>query len=329
MAFFGSKQDTRRPGTPARPAASVSSDRPWLLNLGWLGLKAADTVAEARFLENVLKLKFVGEVTTADGHMVRYRAGQLELELVAGGATWATRPKPRHGQPDISLIPSLQFNHLNDFVNNLQEHDVPETRLFEQGWGASVLFFDPERNLWQGNEIRVEPAVMSDNLPGIGALWLSVEDFTAQVAFYRDILGLEEINEGDYHPPITEAAEHYHAQHPVINPATAGEEVTGSGPALPTGAVFRAGNIRLALSPGGQRLEDNRERVWGQDTAFLPGFQTNDLNDFARRLNKAGIQTTGPHPFYYVNQTPRGPQWRRGAALRFCDPEGHPLQVYE
>lgn len=329
MALFGSKQDTRHLGTSARQAASVSSDRPRLLNLGWLGLKAADTVAEARFLEKILKLKFLDEITSADGHTVRYRAGQLQLELIEGGATWATRPKPRRGQPDISLIPSLQFNNLDGFVNNLKEHEVPGTRIFEQGWGASVLFFDPERNLWQADEIRVEPAVTLENLPGIGALWLSVEDFAAQVAFYRDILGLEEINEGNYHPPITEAAERYNAQNPVINPATSTTEPGGSQTALPTGAVFQAGDIRLALSPGGQRLEDNRERVWGQDTAFLPGFQTNNLTGFSRRLNEAGIQTTGPYPFFYVNPTPRGPQRRPGTALRFFDPEGHPLQVYE
>ena len=328
MAIFGSKQDTRRNETPVRQATSVSSNRPRLLGLGWLGLKAADTVAEARFLENVLKLKFLDETNSSNGHVVRYRAGLLDLELVEGGTTWATRPKPRHGQPDVSLVPSLQFNDLNEFINVLKEHDVPETRVFEQGWGASVLFFDAERNLWQANEIRVEPAVAKENQPGIGALWLSVEDFAAQTAFYRDVLGLEEINEGKYVPPITEAAERYNAQNPVILPATSSLQ-TQTPAATPTGMVFRAGAIRLALSPGGQRLEDGRERVWGKDTAFLPGFQTNDLKGFTRRLHEAGVNTTGPYPFFYVNFAPRGPQRRAGSALRFFDPEGHPLQVYE
>src|SRR5689334_898725 len=125
MAIFGSKQDTQHTGTPARQAASVSSNRPRLLGVGWLGLKAADTVAEDRFLENVLKLKFVDETNSANGHLVRYRAGLLDLELVEGGTAWATRPKPRHGQPDISLIPSLPFNDLNEFISGLKEHQVP------------------------------------------------------------------------------------------------------------------------------------------------------------------------------------------------------------
>lgn len=324
------RQETPQIGTPARPGptASVSSSCPRLLGLGWLGLKAADTVAEARFLEHVLKLKFLDETTTPSGHQVRYHAGPLDLELVEGGTTWATRPKPRHGQPDVSLVPSFQFNDLDEFTTSLRNHEVPETRVFEQGWGASILFFDPERNLWQADVIRVEPAVRVESLPGIGAVWLSVEDFAAQVAFYRDVLGLEEINEGNYVPPITEAAEHYNASHPVILPATSNREKPES-PHLPTGAVFRAGAVRLALSPGGQRLEDGRARVWGQDTAFLPGFQTNDLNGFARRLEGAGIPTTGPYPFYYVNSMPRGPQRLAGSALRFVDPEGHPLQVYQ
>ncbi len=328
MAIFGSKQDTQRTGTPARQAASVSSNRPRLLGLGWLGLKAADTVAEARFLENILKLKFVDETTSSNGHAVRYRAGRLDLELVEGGSTWATRPKPRHGQPDISLIPSLQLNDLDEFISGLKDHEVPETRAFEQGWGASVLFFDPERNLWQANEIRVEPAVTGENIPAVGTLWLSVEDFAAQVAFYRDILGLEEVNKGDYIPPITEAAESYNAANPIILPATSATQ-TPNAPTLPTGTVFQAGAIRLALSPGGQRLENNQERVWGKDTAFLPGFQTNDLTGFARRLDEAGVKTSGPYSFFYVNSSPRGPQRRAGAALRFFDPEGHPLQVYQ
>lgn len=324
MAIFGSKPGLQQVGKPDKRA--VNANTPRLLRLGWLGLKAADTIAEARFLENILKLKFVDETNSGEGHFIRYNSGSLDLELVGGGATWATRGKPRHGQPDISLVPSLKYNDLDKFETNLRDREVPHTRPYEQGWGASLFFFDPERNLWQANQTRVEPDVPAGHQPCIAALWLSVEDFAAQEIFYRDVLGLELVNEGEYLPPITEAAEHYQQTHPVSDPAPTGLDLT---PTHATGAVFEAGEVKFALSPGGQRLENSRERVWGVDTAFLPGFQTNDLDGFSRRLAGHGVKTTGPYPYYHISLTPRGPQWRAGSALRFCDPEGHPIQVYQ
>ncbi len=328
MAIFGTKSGVKQVGKPDGRSGPISSNNPGLLRLGWLGLKVADVVNESRFLENTLKLRFLDESNSPDGHHVHYNSGSLTLELVSGGATWATRSRPRHGQPDISLVPNLHYNDLNYFAAGLKDQEVPHTRLFEQGWGASLFFLDPERNIWQANEIRVEPALAAENIPHIAALWLSVEDFPAQLNFYRDVLGLKLVNQGDYSPPITEASEHYQQQNPVILPATP-RPASPTVPSISTGAVFSAGEVKLALSPGGQRLEEGKERVWGIDTAFLPGFQTNNLTGFAKKLSDAGIKTSGPYPFYYVYTTATGPRWQAGSALRFFDLEGHPLQVYQ
>jgi catechol 2,3-dioxygenase-like lactoylglutathione lyase family enzyme len=328
MAIFGSKPGVKQSEKLARLSGNLSSNSPHLLRLGWLGLKVADVLAEALFLENILKLKFVDEGNTASGHRVRYNCGGVELELVGGGATWATRSKPRRGQPDVSLVPSLLFNDLNRFEAGLKEQDVLVTRPFEQGWGASLFFLDPERNIWQANEIRVEPALPAGTGPIISALWLSVENFPAQVNFYREVLGLELLNQGHNSPPITETAEQFHQANPVILPASPLDCALNQ-PEPATGAVFAAGELKLALSPGGKPLEGKQERTWGVDTAWLPGFQTNNLREFARKLADAGIKTNGPNTFHYINTTPKGPRWQAGSALRFCDPEGHPLQVYE
>lgn len=330
MAIFSSKPAIHHIGRPARRAGNHSSNPPHLLRLGWLGLKVADIVAESLFLENVLKLKFTDEGNSTVGHHVRYNCGGLELELVSGGATWATRSKPRRGQPDVSLVPSLQYNELEQFAAHLKEQEVPQTRPFEQGWGVSLFFLDPERNIWQANEIRVEPALPTGTRPVVSALWLSVEDFSALLNFYREVLGLELVNRGDYSPPITEKAECYQQANPVILPATPAARLDKLiQPPAATGAVFAVGELKLALAPGGQKLDDGQPRVWGKDTAFLPGFQTNNLSGFARRLEAAGVKTSGPFPFNYARPTPQGPRWQAGSALRFDDPEGHPLQVYE
>jgi catechol 2,3-dioxygenase-like lactoylglutathione lyase family enzyme len=330
MAIFGNKPASSQIGKPAKLTGSFSSNPPRLLRLGWLGLKVADVVAESLFLEKTLNLKFTDEGKSTAGHHVRYSCGGLELELVSGGSTWATRSKPRHGQPDVSVVPNLQFNDLEQFAASLKDQEIPQTRPFEQGWGTSLLFLDPERNIWQANEIRVEPALPGGTGPVISALWLSVEDFAAQVSFYQEVLGLKLINRGDYSPPITERAERYQQANPLIQPAGSPPGVDGlTWPPAANGAVFQAGEMKLALSPGGQILESGQERVWGKDTAFLPGFQTTSLSGFAGRLREAGIKTTGPHPFFYVNTDPKGPRWQAGSALRFYDPEGHPLQIYE
>jgi hypothetical protein len=76
-------------------------------------------------------------------------------------------------------------------------------------------------------------------------------------------------------------------------------------------------------------LENGAERVWGQDTAFLPGFQTNNLPGLVARLQAAGVKTSSPFPHYRTPSRldPRQPQTTQ--AIRFSDPEGNPWQVFE
>jgi catechol 2,3-dioxygenase-like lactoylglutathione lyase family enzyme len=335
MPFFGSKNRSTATlsGTKNRlPNPKTGLEEPRVLGITWLGLKAADVMAEAAFMERTLGLKHLEEGNSLSGHHIRYDCGPLELELVSGGTVWASRPKPRQGQPDVPLIPSFQVDNIKHLAAQLNEREVLMTRLFEQGWAASFFFFDAERNIWQASETRTEPAVATEEAARIGALWLAAEDFPAQVAFYRDVLGLPLVAQPDNPAPITLEAELYQQENPLItldNPPV--EDAAGVQPETPRPleAVFFAQGVRLALSPGGRRLENGAERVWGQDTAFLPGFQTNNLPGLVARLQAAGVKTSSPFPHYRTPSRldPRQPQTTQ--AIRFSDPEGNPWQVFE
>ncbi len=330
MGLFGSKTGQRRSTVGGTASKKATATEPAILRLGWLGVKVADVMAESAFLEGVLGLKYRDEGNSAHGHHVRYDCG-LELELVGGGTTWATRPKPRLGQPDLPLIPDFHLDNIQSLASRFHEQDIMLTQLFEQGWAASFLFFDPERNLWQASETRTEPASNTETTSRLGTLWLSVEDLPAAISFYRDVLGLPLVDEAVRPRPITLEAEQYQAENPVeFGPALDQSPVLEiSNPPPSAGAVFFNEGVRLALSPGGLRLENAAERVWGQDTAFLPGFQTNNLSGFSNRLRAAQVKITGPFPYYH-SQSNRNPhQSQPTQAIRFIDPEGHRWQVFE
>jgi catechol 2,3-dioxygenase-like lactoylglutathione lyase family enzyme len=292
-------------------------------------------------MEHTLGLEAVEEGNTATSHHIRYNCGPLELELVSGGTTWATRPKPRQGQPDIALIPSFKVDNISRLAAYLNGREIPLTQVFEQGWVASFLFFDPERNLWQVSETRTEPAVATEKAAIITALWLATENFSAQVAFYRDVLGLPVVSQPTQPRPITLEAELYHQENPVNSlDRLESPQNEKSDQALTLEAVFFTEGVRLALSPGGTCLEGNAARVWGQDTAFLPGFQTNNLTGLVARLHAAGVQTSDPFPHFHRGATngsrPPRPDFRQTSAghhvtqaIRFTDPEGNPWQIFE
>jgi catechol 2,3-dioxygenase-like lactoylglutathione lyase family enzyme len=340
MPFFGNRN---RP-SPTTDVAKhkehtkkIKWDEPGVLRLAWLGLKVADVVAEAGFLEHVLELKLVHEGNSTSGHHIRYDCGPLELELVTGGTTWATRPKPRQGQPDVTLIPSFKVDNISQIAGYLTEREVPTTQIFEQGWVASFFFLDVERNLWQVSETRTEAPSATEKAALINALWLSVEDFPAQVAFYRDVLGLPLVAQPTQPRPITREAELYHQENPISSPDQV--EFSEDGKVAETSsleAIFFAEGAQLALSPGGKRLENGRERIWGRDTAFMPGLQTTHLADMVARLHAAGIETSGPYS-HIGSKTVNGRKPTRAnpalphvtQAFRFTDPEGNPWQIFE
>ena len=232
MAIFSSKIGQNRPVTrdPRRPTP------PRILRLGWLGLKVADLMTETVFVERTLALKYLDEGNSNDGHHVRYDCG-LELELVTGGTTWATRPKPRRGQPDLPLVPSFQVDDIAAVATRLNEQEVLLTQVFEQGWAANFLFFDPERNLWQVSQTRNEPATHTDGTLRLATLWLSVEDLPAQIAFYRDVIGLPLVDEDTRPRPITLEAERERQTNPLAR----------SGQARPG---FAARPVRRRTAPG-------------------------------------------------------------------------------
>ncbi len=343
MALFGSK--TRPPvlngaGRGKEQPKKAELQEPRILRVAWLGLKVADVVAEALFMERTLGLKHLDEGNSAAGHHIRYDCGTLELELVSGGTVWATRPKPRLSQPDVPLIPSFKVDNITHLAEQLNSREVPLTQIYEQGWGASFLFFDVERNLWQVSETRTEPAATTEQAGQIGALWLAAEDFPAQLAFYRDVIGLPLVSQPTMPRPITLEAELYQQENPPDLTPTSPDEGPALEPgatvatmdeAVTLGAVFFNDGARLALSPGGKRLEDGAERVWGRDTAFLPGFQTNNLAGLVARLSAAGVKIDGPFPYYRTPSARPNPRQTptNSTAIRFTDPEGNVWQVFE
>ncbi|HEX2913640.1 MAG TPA: VOC family protein [Chloroflexia bacterium] len=332
-------------------------EEPRILRLGWLGLKTVDLMGETLFLERILGLEPVDEGNSNTGHHVRYNCGALELELLSGGTAWATRPKPRRGYPDVPLIPSFNVNDIDKLVNHLRDNEVLTTQVFEQGWAASFYFLDAERNLWQANETRIEQAVEAEAPPAIATIWLAVEDYEASLQFYRDVLGLPLVDEAVRPRPITldaelyqrenppedlsefgfEVAENSASQEPISEygawespqPGNGVTETTRQGAIKSQGAVFFESGARLALSPGGKRLADNAPRVWGKDSAFLPGLETNNLEGFAARLHSAGIKTSGPYTNFHGHQGHDRRHLSSHAAIHFYDPEGHCWQVYD
>lgn len=333
MSWFFKKTATPdQTNKPARNGNGKLKTEPRLLQLGWLGLKVADVVDMAIFMEQTLNLRHIEEGNTIAGHHVRYDCGTLELELVEGGTTWATRSKPRQGAPDIPLVPSFAVDHIQLLAEKLAEREVLTTQIYEQGWTAGFFLFDTERNLWQVHEKRTEPDVGTDEAGKLTALWLACADFEAQVTFYRDVLGLPLAERDATLRPITAAAEQYHADVPEIPDDALQVEPEyaeiAAQPVILQGAVFFGKGTRLALSPGGTRLPNNAPRVWGKDTAFLPGLLTDDFDGFARKLTDAGItvSSTYRHIATSVGRDPRLPVPTR--AFRFYDPEGQPWQVY-
>lgn len=350
MPLFGKKTrpPTKAPNQPARPDKSGPKP-PRILGIGWLGLKAADVYAEANFLENELGLRHIEEGNSSEGHHMRYDCRPLELELVSGGTVWATRPKPRLGQPDVPLVPSFKVDNIAAIAARLNEREVPMTQIFEQGWSSSFLFLDPERQLWQVNETHIEPPVNTEQPTIIAALWLAAEDYPAQVAFYRDVLGLPLIEQPTEARPITLRAELLQQAElagEVLEPLTEGFEILPpfekpdllpdevhvlTSDKVTLGAVFFQKGVRLGLSPGGKQLAEGAERVWGRDTAFLPGLQTTNLKAMTERLKAAGVKTSGPFPHYRSQPHPdyRAPTTITTQAMRFSDPEGNLWQLYE
>lgn len=345
--FGGNKKKQETFSRPERPVVrpEFRAVEPRIERINWLGLKVFDSLDEALFLEEKLHLKFLNEGNSTAGHHILFDCETLQLELVGGGPTWASRAKPRQGSPDVPLVASFVVDNLEEIARQLAEDEVLATRIFDQGWVASLLFFDVERNLWQISEIRNEPAVNLNYLRRIGAVWLAAEDLLSQVAFYRDVLGLPLSDLGNRPRPITENAErHQQSEEPeppeetVVEqavPETMADATDSTGeeakpyPDCPAkeireGATFFESGARLVLTEGGHRLENGGEKQWGHDSPFMLGFQTNDLAGMAEKLRQAGVRLSDPQAF------------RRSASynhptrsFRFTDPEGNVWQISE
>jgi predicted enzyme related to lactoylglutathione lyase len=347
MPLFGKKKKEQ-----TRPVLRGQVSEPRVERLVWLGLKVADVLAEALFLENSLQLRFANEGNSSNGHHIRYNCGGIELELVEGGLTWASRPKPKNGSPDIPLIASFAVDNIATIIENLNEKEVAVTQVFEQEWTSSALFFDPERNLWQLEELHTSPAVHTNRLDKISTIWLECENWESQLSFYRDVLKLPLVATGGGVRPVTTHTEQMRRAEYAETAASLGstldtatipvqgqtkasvESVEVETLALnsqeqletslsgenPPAAVFFSEGTHLVLVPGGRKPPNLIRRVWGRDVNLSLSFQTYDVLALAQQLRTGGYTVTAPAP---------DPDTRRGLAFSFNDPEGNTWQVAE
>ncbi|NWJ44699.1 MAG: VOC family protein [Chloroflexi bacterium] len=312
MRFFGRKKQNKATSQSSLSKAYSRLHEPRITGIFWLGLKANDVLGEATFLERTLGLRFVDEGNTALGHHIIFNCGPVLLELVEGRVTWAHLPKPRRGSPDVALIPGFQVDDLAAIYANLNEREVPITQMFDQGWVSNLLFFDPERNIWQVSETRNSAPIGSSGFEHLGVLWLAVADLEAQLRFYRDLLGLPLVDLGGGVRPITERAEKVWQENgskPELQ-----QESENSG----MGAVFFSEGTRLALSPGGIKPDEHRARVWGKDTPFQIGFRATGLKELAHIFSARGVSFSGPHEDSDI-----------GIWISITDPEGNISRVIE
>jgi|GEM_PF-2545064 len=314
MPLFGRKKQN---SPPSAKKADPKQSR--ILGINWLGIKSTDVVGAAIFMERTLGLNVSTEGNSNLGHHVRYNCGPIELELLEGAVTWALQPKPRHGAPDIPLIPSFVVDDIQPIATLLQEKEIPATQVFDQGWASNMLFFDPERHLWQVAQINNVPPVGTNSLSYLGVLWLAVEDLEAQVKFYQEVLGLPLTDRGGTERPVTERAEKEFQNVAENEDNNKVETATLEQSPMPDmGAVFFEEGARLALTSGGKRLEDGAARVWGKDTAFQLGFRAINLKALAQHLTEHKVPISGP---YGDNKS--------GYWLHFTDPEGNTWRVTE
>lgn len=204
MPLFGKKNKDEALQTRVN---SLNKSEAAVERLVWLGLKVADLMGESIFLEETLQLRFASEGNSGVGHHIRYNCGGIELELVEGGMTWASRPKPKNNTPDMPLVVSFVTDDVQAALERLKEREVPVTQIFDQERTASFLFTDPERNLWQAEEIRNAPLVGTKEIQQIGTIWLECEDLGRQIGFYRDLLRLPLVSLGGGVRPITSFTE--------------------------------------------------------------------------------------------------------------------------
>jgi catechol 2,3-dioxygenase-like lactoylglutathione lyase family enzyme len=312
MAFFGRKKPAPS-GNKAADSISPGAE-PFILGINWLGVKTNDVVRMAIFMEEVLGLPFIESGNSMAGHHVLYNCRNIRVELLEGGVTWAQHSKPRQGAPDIPLIPSFLVDEIKPIYGMLQEKEIPSTQLFDEGWVSSMLFFDPERNLWQITAVRNQPPVGTNQLDNLGVVWLAAEDLEAQVSFYRDVLGLPiSENGGGARPlsghttPITETSE---------ETLTEPESETAAGVGM--GVVFFDKGTRLAISPGGVRIPEGAARLWGKDTAFQIGFKGQNVKALAEKLSAKGVKISS------VGQNTAFGHW-----FNFTDPEGNQWRITE
>lgn len=268
MPLFGKKKSqeekpiSRNGLARKKTVGSFAKSEPYVERLVWLGLKAADVMVESIFLENNLQLAFSDEGNSSAGHHIRYNCGAIELELVEGGATWASRPKPKNGTPEMPLVASFELDNIASMIEILNQKEVPATQLFDQGWTVSALFLDPEHNIWQVEEIRTLPPAGTTQIGKIGSIWLECQDLEQQVTFYRDVLRLPLISEGGGKRPITAQTEYYRRQPEQNRPALTASQP----PPTPVEATVTTNSPEEATQTEVSTAADNSQTVHSNST---------------------------------------------------------------
>jgi catechol 2,3-dioxygenase len=104
--------------------------------------------------------------------------------------------------------PSIQVENLEAVAAEARRNRLILGSIDERDWGRRVEFTAPEMIRWTFSEVPGRPA--SDDLgePMIGHVEIKVNDMAAQIAFYRDVLGLQVESESAAQVILSQGADH-------------------------------------------------------------------------------------------------------------------------
>jgi predicted enzyme related to lactoylglutathione lyase len=190
-------------GTPGVKEASM---RDTIIGLGWFVRRTSDVERLASFFRDVVGLPVLREI----GPSVHFWAGEATVfELAPGG-----RPNPDYtDRAQAPSVPIFRVHGIRGTIRRLREAGVRFINEFEREHNHLAYFLDPLGNVtglqeryrssdraedreawrrWDAGETRIEgvPPLPPD-LQHLGWVVFRSLDVPAQIAFYRDVVGLD------------------------------------------------------------------------------------------------------------------------------------------
>ena len=167
------------------------------LKLNFLGVSVSDFPSSYRFYTDVLGVRRApSDHEEADWAMMG-KTWEEFLQLEAPGMVWelfgGAPPPPDNrawGQGQ-GICPGIQVKDLEKTVADLRTRGVTfMAEIQEHQWGQRIEFRAPEGIQWSLANAEGFPFGPDLNIPHIGWVELKAKDLDAQVAFYKEVMGL-------------------------------------------------------------------------------------------------------------------------------------------